>query len=130
MMKITYSPDFQDSQFILNKIGDISMTLEGAELKLYSKSKEVVFIIVEENLLKLIAQILKDYRGESWISVKEMPFIPQSSEEFEVKKQDILGTVLKLRAQIQELQSSIDEMVSRLYGVSEISSGYKIALCS
>jgi len=130
MMKITYSPDFQDAQFILNKIGDISMTLEGAELKLHSKDKEVVFIIVEENLLKLIAQILKDYRGESWVSVKEMPFIPQSSEEFEVKKQDILGTVSKLRAQIQELQSSIDEMVSRLYGVSEISSGDKNALCS
>jgi len=115
MMKITYSLNFHDTQFILSKIGDISMTLEGAELKLYSKGKEVVFIIIEENLLKLIAQILKDYRGESWVSIKEMPYIPQSSEEFEAKKQDILGTVSKLRAQIQELQNSIDAIVFRLY---------------
>jgi Txe/YoeB family toxin of Txe-Axe toxin-antitoxin module len=48
-----------------------------------------------------------------------MPFVPKKPWEFEAERQYILDTVSKLRAQIQELQGSIDVMVFRLYGVPE-----------
>ncbi len=121
--RITYSPGFQDTQFIVNKVGETSTTLDGAELKLYGKDRKALFITGDGELLKIIAQILKSYRGQSWASIKEMPFVPQSQEEFEAKKQRILDTVSKLRAQIHELQSSIDTMVFRLYDVPESLSG-------
>ncbi|MCK4402883.1 MAG: N-6 DNA methylase [Dehalococcoidia bacterium] len=121
--RITYSPGFQDTQFIVNKVGETSTTLDGAELKLYGKDRKALFITGDGELLKIIAQILKSYRGQSWASIKEMPFVPQSSEEFEAKKQHILDTVSKLRAQIHELQSSIDTIVFRLYDVPESLSG-------
>jgi len=117
--RITYSPGFQDAEFILSKVGEVSMTLEGAELKLYGKDRKVLYINGEEKLLKIITRILKNYQREHWASIKERPFVPQNSEEFEAKKQRILDTVSKLRAQIHELQSLIDTMVFRLYDVPE-----------
>lgn len=118
-IRINHSLDFQEANFILSRVGEVYLTLEGAELKLYSKGRKILFINGEESLLTIIAQILEEHRGESWTSIKEMPFIPQSSEEFETKKQHILGTVSKLRAQIQELQNSINAIVFRLYNVPE-----------
>ncbi len=59
-------------------------------------------------------------KGELWTSIKEMPIIPKSSDEFEAKKQYILHTVDNLRRQIQNLQTLIDEAVFRLYGVSGV----------
>lgn len=114
-IRIAYSPDFQDAEFILSKVGEVSMTLEGAEVKIYGKGRKTFYINGKEKLLKIIAQILANYQGEHWASIKEVPFVPQNPEEFEAKKQHILDTVSKLRAQIQELQSSIDTMVFKLY---------------
>jgi hypothetical protein len=129
-IRITYSLDFQEFKFILNKAGDISLTLEGPEIKLYGKDKEVLFINGKEELLKIITQILKEHQGESWTSIKEMPFVPQKSEEFEAQKQNILNTASKLRAQIQELQNSIDTIVFKLYGVPEGLSINRSTSCS
>jgi len=118
-IKITYRLDSQESKFILNKVGEISLTLEGAELKLHAKNKKHLFIRGEEGLLRIIAQILDEHPGKSWTSIKERPFIPQNSEEFEAKKQQIFDTASKVRIQIQGFQKSIDTMVFRLYGVPE-----------
>jgi len=118
-IRIAYSPGFQDAELILRKVGEASLTLEGAELELYGKDRKVLYINGEEKLLKIITQILKNYQKEHWTSIKETPFVPQNSEEFEAKKQDILDTVSNLRAQIQKLQDLIDTMVFGLYGVPE-----------
>jgi hypothetical protein len=116
-IRTTYGLDFQEANFILRRVGKVALILEGAELKLYSKGRKVLFINGEERLLTIIAQILDKHRGESWTSIKEMPLIPQNSEEFEAKKQQIFDTASKIRIQIQGFQKSIDTMVFRLYGV-------------
>jgi len=118
-VKVSYGRDLQEAQFILNKVGEVSLTLGGAELKLYGKGKKTIFVRGEEKLLKIIGEILNNCRGELWTSVKEMPLIPRSADELETKKQYILDMVSKLRAQIQSLQTSIDAAVFKLYGVSE-----------
>ena len=118
-IRINHSLDFEEANFILRRVGKVALTLEGAELKLYSKGQKILFINGEERLLTIIAQILEEHRGKSWTSIKEMPFIPQNSEEFEAKKQQVLDTASKVRTQIQGLQKSIDTMVLRLYGVPE-----------
>jgi len=122
-IRITYSSGFQDAEFILSKVGEVSMTLEGAELKLYGKDRKVLYINGEEKLLKIITQILKNHQREHWTSIKEMPFIPQNSEEFETKKQEIFDTASKIRIQIHELQNSIDTIVLGLCDVPESLSG-------
>jgi len=119
-VKVSYAPDFQEPRFILNKVAEVSLTLEGAELKLYGKGKEVIFLRGEEKLLKTIAEILKNHRGQLWASVKETPLIPQSADELETKKQYILDMVSKLRAQIQSMQTSIDAAVFKLYGCQRV----------
>ena len=118
-IKITCSSDVQEAKFILNRVGEVSLTLEGAELKLYGKDRKVLLINGDEEILKIICRILQEHRGEPLASIKEIPFVPQNSEEFEAKKQHISDTTSKLRVEIQELQNSIDAMVSRLYGVPE-----------
>lgn len=115
-IRVNHSLDFQEANFILGRIGDVSLTLEGAELRLHSKGRKVLLVSGEERLLTIIAQILEEHRGKSWASVKEMPCIPQSSEEFEAKKQQVFDAASKIRIQIQALQKSIDMMVFELYG--------------
>lgn len=117
-VKVRYEPDLQEAEFILNKVGETSLGLEGAELKLYGKGKRAVFIGGEERLLKIIAGILKSHAGERWASVKEMPLIPRNPEEFADDKRRILEAVSRLRTEIQNLQESIDVTVCELYGVS------------
>jgi hypothetical protein len=116
---ISYSNDFQESAFILNKVKEVSLTLEGAELKLFGKNKDIVFLKGEEKLLKIIREILTYCESESWITIKEEALIPINADDFETKKQYILSTVSKLRIQIQELQTSIDSIVFKLYDIPE-----------
>jgi len=118
-IKIAYSPDFREAKFVLNKVGDVSLTLEGPELRLYGKDRKALFLHGPEKLLGFTAQILESHQGESWSSIKEMPFIPQRPEEFEAQRQGILEAVTTLRGGIQELQGSIDRIVFGLYGVPE-----------
>ena len=117
-VKVNYGADFQESQFILSKVGEVLLTLEGAELKLYGKNREVIFLKGEEELLRIIGEILGDCLGEHWVAIKQMPLIPQSIKEFEDQKQFHLAIASELRNEIQNLQTSIDMLVSQLYGVS------------
>lgn len=118
-IKINYGRDFEEVKFILNKVGKVDLTLYGPELKLTGKDQKVIIVGGSEELLQIIASILENHKNESWSSVKELAIIPETVEDFEDKKQEVIGNVVTLRAEIQKLQSSIDSMVFELYGVSE-----------
>ena len=115
-IRVNHSLDFQEANFILSRVEKVSLTLEGAELKLHSKGRKVLLVSGEQKLLTIIARILEEHQGKSWASIKEMPFVPQNTEEFEAKKRQIFDTASKIRIQIQDLQKSVDMMVSELYG--------------
>jgi len=118
-IKINYGRDFEEAKFILNKVGKVDLTLYGPELKLTGKDRKVIIIGGSEELLRIISLILENYKHESWSSVKELAIIPETVEDFEDKKQEVIGNVVTLRREIQKLQSSIDSIVFELYGVSE-----------
>ena len=118
-IKITYTQDFEEAKFILHKIGKVDLTLYGPELKLIGKNRKVIMTGGSEGLLQIVALVLEDHKNESWNSIKELPLIPETARDYEDKKQEIIGKAVKLRTEIQKLQSSIDTIVLDLYGVSE-----------
>ena len=118
-IKSTYPQDFEEIRFILDKVGKIDLTLKGPELKLISKDRKIIFIEGEEGLLHIISLILENHKNESWNSIKELPLIPESAGDYENKKKEVIEKVITLRTEIQRLQASIDEIVFKLYGVSD-----------
>ncbi len=118
-IKIIYSHDFKEAKFILNKVGKVELTLESPELKLIGKDRKVIFLKGQEELLQIISMILENHKNELWITIKEMPFISETVEDYNNKKQEILGKAVTLKTEIQELQTSIDTIVFKLYGISE-----------
>jgi len=118
-IKTTYPNDFEEIKFVLAKVGKIDLTLKGPELKLISKNRNTIFVEGEEELLRIISSILENHKAESWIVIKEIPFIPESAEDYRNTKQEVIEKVVNLRAEIEKLQASIDEIVFNLYGVSE-----------
>jgi len=118
-IKINSANNLKETNFILNKIGNVEFTLEDPELKLFSKDKKVIILKGPEELLKIISQILENHKNEPWVKIKEIPSIPVAAEDFENKKQEILGKVISLRMEIQEIQKTIDAMVFKLYGLSK-----------
>jgi transposase-like protein len=118
-IKIAYPQDYEEIKFVLDKVGKIDLTLKGPELKLISKDRKTIFIEGEEELLCIISSILENHKGKSWIAIKEMPFIPESAKDYENKKQEVIEQVTTLRAEIEKLQASIDDMVFKLYGITE-----------
>lgn len=118
-IKITYGRDFEETKFILDKIGKIDLTLEGPELKLVGKDRKVIVLKDKGGLLQIISSILENHKGESWITIKEIPLISETAEDYNDKKQEIMKKVMTLRNEIQELQTSIDAIVFKLYGISE-----------
>ncbi len=118
-IKIINYYKLEESQFILNKIGSISSTLEEMQLKIYDKGKKTIYINSKESILKFVAIILNNYLGKTWNSIKERNIIPFKLEEYEEKKQKIIQEVGEIRKQIYELQEKIDFTISELYGVSK-----------
>ena len=117
--EIIYTHDFNESKFLLTKIGKVEFTLEGPELKLIGKDRKAIFLKGPAGLLRIISLIFANHKNESWAAIKEMPFIPETAKDYENKKQEIIKKVINLRAEIQKLQTSIDKIVLKLYAVSE-----------
>ncbi len=63
-IKIIYGPDFDETRYILNKIGKVDLTLDSPELKLISKNRKVILIRGQEELLKIISDILENHKNE------------------------------------------------------------------
>ncbi len=118
-IKIAYSRDFEGAKFILNKIGKTELTLEGPELMLISKTPNAIFLKGQVELLQIISMILENHKNKSWVTIKELPLIPETTIDYESKKQEVIGKVVNLRSKIQKLKTSIDPIVFKLYGVSE-----------
>ncbi|MBA7692805.1 hypothetical protein ES703_101374 [subsurface metagenome] len=118
-IKIIYGKDFEETKYILNKIGKVDLTLEGPEFKLISKNRKVILIRGQEELLKIISNILENHKNEYWTSIKELPIIPKNVKDYKNKKQTIIEKVANLRTEIQKIQTSIDEIIFKLYNVSK-----------
>ena len=120
IIKLIYPQDFEETKFILNKVGKVELTLEGPELKLIGKDQKELFLKGQEEMLHVISIILENHKNEPWSSIKELPLIPENVGDYEKKKQEVIEKVVTLRTEIQRLKASIDEIVLKLYGVSGI----------
>jgi len=118
-IKIIYGHDFEQDTFILYKVEQIESTLNGPELKLVGKDRKVIILKGKEELLQIISSNLKNHKGKSWITIKEIPLISETAEDYNNERQEILRKVMTLRNEIQELQTSIDSIVFKLYEISE-----------
>lgn len=119
-IKIIYGKDFEEAKFILSKVGEVDLTLEGPEVMLIGKDKKTIFLKASEEILQIISLNLKNHCNESWNCIKELPIVPETAGDYEKVKQDILEKVTTLRIETQELQASIDEIVLKLYGITAI----------
>lgn len=118
-VKMSYSQDLVENRFILSKVGEVTLTLEGPELELTGRDEKIIIIKGSEEILRVISLILLSHKNESWSNIKEIPFIPEKTTDYGNAKKEVLQKVATLRTEIQKLQTSINSIVFKLYDVSE-----------
>ena len=119
-IKIEKPKGVKDTSFYLGRIVKPTLILTGAtELKLKAKDGSVLRLTGSYELIKLIAELLNDWKGESWAKIKEKLLIPESTEIYESYKTAILNEIKTLRTQIRQIQKYINKVVNKLYGLTE-----------
>jgi len=80
-----------------------------------------VFIEGPRDLFTLVADILSssNWKNKSWNEIKENLLLPDNIVSFNAQKTRILNEVRDGRAKVLQLQKEIDQMVYKLYGLSE-----------
>ena len=118
-IKIIKPGDFNENGFYISKIIISKQpTLNGNfSLELKGKNKKSVFIEGDFDLLDLIADVLTNKKGKSWKEIKET-LIPESMTIFNKHKTKIINNVQNIRSTISQLQNEINQIVYRLYGLS------------
>jgi len=119
-VKIGKSKGFEEDKFHLSKVEKPELILTGnAQLKLKGKDKTSVFIEGPYELLKLLFDILPNWSGKPWSEIKENPLLPDTIASFNAQKSEILNEVLDVRTKVLQLQKEIDQIVYKLYGLTE-----------
>jgi hypothetical protein len=121
-IKIEKQKGFEDEKFYLSKVDKPELTLTGnIQLKLKGKNGTSVFIEGPRDLLTLVAGILSlsNWKNKSWSEIKEKLLLPDSIVSFNAQKTRVLNEVRDERAEILQLQMEIDQIVYKLYGLSE-----------
>jgi len=121
-IKIEKPKSFEDDKFYLSKVGKPELALTGnAQLNLKGKNGTSVFIEGPRDLLTLVADILSlsNWKNKSWSEIKEKLLLPDSIVSFNAQKTRVLNEVRDERAEILQLQMEIDQIVYKLYGLSE-----------
>lgn len=121
-IKIEQSKGFRSDKFYLSKVDKPELTLTGnVQVNLKGKTGTSVFIEGPRDLLTLLACILSssNWKNKSWSEIKEKPLLPDNIVSFNVQKTRVLNEVSDERAKILQLQTEIDQIVYKLYGLSE-----------
>lgn len=114
-LKVLRPRDFRDEDFQLQGIGKVELTLEGPQLRLTGKDKQLLVLTGPESLLKLIAELLKPYEGQSWEQIKERLLLPQDANLLDQHSAKIRAKVDQIRRKILDLQQEIDKIAYKLY---------------
>jgi len=100
-LNIRKSRDVKDSRFYLSKVKMPKKILTGnAQLELISKSKASIFIEGPYELLKLLRELLSEWKGKPWNEIKENLLIPETIQNFDIQKNKILNEVKSIRKEI------------------------------
>jgi len=119
-LKIRKQKDFKDSAFFIRKIkGPEKIIIGDAQIELVGKNKASISIEGPYELLKLLVNILPNWKEKPWNEIKENVLIPYSIQDFNTQKEKILNKVKNIRKEITELQKTIDQTVYKLYGLTE-----------
>jgi len=110
---------FESENFYLSKAKNPELILTGnAQVKLIGKNRMSLFITGQFEILKLLANILSGWKNKSWSEIKEKILLPDNIISFNTQKTKILNEVQNIRAEILQLQKQIDEMVYKLYNLT------------
>ncbi len=121
-IKIEQLKGFRSDKFYMSKVDKPELTLTGnVQLELKGKNGTSVFIEGPRDLLKLLADILSlsNWKNKPWSEIKDKLLLPDNIVSFNAQKTRILNEVRDERAKILQLQKEIDQMVYKLYGLSE-----------
>ena len=119
-IKIEKPKGFEEDKFYLSKVGNPELILTGnAQLKLAGKDRTWLFIAGPYDNLKLIADILTNWKGKPWSEIKEKLLLPDNVVSFNAQKNKVLNDVRDVRTKILLLQKEIDQIVYKIYGLTK-----------
>jgi len=119
-IKIEKIKNFNENEFYFSKIEKPGLILTGdAQLKIKNKNKTSLLIEGPYELLKLLYDILPNWKNKPWDEIKENILLPDNTISFNTKKANILNEVQNIRSGILELQQQINQVVYKLYGLNE-----------
>lgn len=119
-IKIEKIKNFNENEFYFSKIEKPELILTGdAQIKIKDKNKTSLYIEGPYELLKLLYDILANWKNKAWSEIEENILLPDNIISFNMKKANILNEVQNKRSEISELQQQIDKIVYKLYGLNE-----------
>ena len=119
-IKIEKIKNFNENEFYFSKIEKPGLILTGdAQLKIKNKNKTSLLIEGPYELLKLLYDILPNWKNKPWDEIKENILLPDNIISFNTKKANILNEVQNIRSGILELQQQINQVVYKRYGLNE-----------
>lgn len=111
---------FEEDKFYLSKVDKPELILTGnAQLKLAGKDRTWLFIAGPYDNLKLLADILNNWKGKPWSEIKEKLLLPDNVVSFNAQKNKVLNDVRDVRTKILLLQKEIDQIVYKIYGLTK-----------
>jgi len=119
-IKIERPKDFEKEKFYLSKVEKPQPILTGeARLRLKSKGEIPIFIEGPYELLKLLFDILPNWKNKPWSEIKENLLLPDNVISFNTQKNKVLDEVQNIRSEILELQKQIDQIIYKLYELKD-----------
>ena len=119
-IKIEKIKNFNENEFYFSKIEKPGLILTGdAQLEIKNKNKTSLLIEGPYELLKLLYDILPNWKNKPWDEIKENILLPDNIISFNTKKANILNEVQNIRSGILELQQQINQVAYKLYGLNE-----------
>lgn len=115
-LKVKKPKNFNENEFYLSKIEKPELILIGdAQIKIKDKNKTSLFIEGSYELLKLLYDILPNWKNKPWDEIKENILLPDNIVSFNMKKANILNEVRNIKSEISDLQKQINQIVYELY---------------
>ena len=119
-LKIKKIMNFNEDEFYFSKIEKPELILTGdAQFKIKDKNKTSFFIEGPYELLKLLYDILSNWKNKPWSEIKENILLPDNIKCFNMQKAKTLNEVQNIRSEISDLQKQIDQIVYKLYDLDE-----------
>jgi hypothetical protein len=124
--KVQFKPE-PDSDFVVTRGGDITSAEDlftgKSEEPMYAlpvsgKGRRKTHVVAPKEILAYLKRVLPRYSGKPWDEVRNIP-LARDLATYRAREKEVVSDARRLLRNVAGLQDRIDEIVYKLYGLSE-----------